>query len=190
LIAKFKAILVNSFNLPIKNTELFYQVKNEYLYLRSELIDELKLDKLVNDEELIGIIKNKFIYENETDHFSPETLLLRRRLANVAIAELLETRRQYLQVSLLHGDLYLLAVDLLKKQDYKNAKIALAIAYTHTLFNPGQCFVVSKEEFEFQMNLLPLFVKKFYLKRDFSAPLPEQHYEEIKKKLLELLDQK
>jgi len=163
---------------------------HDYLYARSSITEYLQLKDYASDEEIVQELKRRYFYLNDAENISLEHHKERKEQAENLIRQLYQTKLKYIQVSMFYGNIYFLAKDLLKKQDYRNAKVALAIAYTHTLFNPGNCFVTTKEEYESQMNMLPLFVRKFYQRRNFSTPLPDRDYKEIKKQLLKLLEEK
>jgi hypothetical protein len=101
-----------------------------------------------------------------------------------------EIRDQMELAEMLHGDLHDLAEELIDKKDFKNARIAIAIAFTYSLFNEGSIPYRDMSEVKIQDALLPAFLLDVYAQDNGDKIYDHRDYAILKTKLLKLLKQK
>lgn len=176
----------------IKNKQDFIDAYREYHSHRGELMLVLGLKQNASDQQIINALREKFIFISDSTPDTGQDIIDKKTYADSELKQLTYNRLRLYRAGLMQGYLYVLAEELLVKKDFKNAKIALAISYVFTLFNPGTNIneYVLPVEYRKQVELLPIFIKNYYLKKDDANSLSEAEYKIIKEKLLNFIDQK
>lgn len=176
----------------IKNKQDFIDAYREYHSHRGELMLVLGLKQNASDQQIINALREKFIFISDSTPDTGQDIIDKKNYAQSEMASLKFNRLKLYQTSLMNGFLYPLAQELLEKKDYHHAKMALAISYVFTLFNPRTNILadVMPQEYNFQLEFIPAFIKNYYLKKDDANSLSEAEYKIIKEKLLNFIDQK